>query len=143
MPSRNEYSMLFPAFLLASFLLVACGQRGGGCAAPGIFSAVASQSSISPGVTCEFGGIRIDSGIDENHNGKLDPTEIDSSDSICNSAGGPDPLVSITNVPAGYDCSLGGILIESGLDDDNNGILNSAEIITEKNICNEMHDMPC
>ncbi|MDY6935897.1 MAG: pectinesterase family protein [Spirochaetota bacterium] len=41
-------------------------------------------SSIPSGNTCPHGGIQIETGIDDNNNGALDPEEVDNTENICN-----------------------------------------------------------
>ncbi|MDY6933339.1 MAG: pectinesterase family protein [Spirochaetota bacterium] len=41
-------------------------------------------SSIPSGSTCPHGGIQIETGIDDNVNGVLDPEEVDNTENICN-----------------------------------------------------------
>jgi 2',3'-cyclic-nucleotide 2'-phosphodiesterase (5'-nucleotidase family) len=40
---------------------------------------------IEPGEDCETGGVRIETGIDDNANGELDDDEVDASEDVCNS----------------------------------------------------------
>ena len=54
-----------------------------------------------PGDNCEFGGLKIETGLDLNRNGVLDPNEVTATDFVCNGADGQ-PGVD------GSDCSLAG-----------------------------------
>ncbi|MEO1174500.1 MAG: hypothetical protein AAFX94_20965, partial [Myxococcota bacterium] len=42
-----------------------------------------SQTQVDAGVNCAFGGVRLDSGLDDNGNGTLDADEIDSTSFVC------------------------------------------------------------
>lgn len=52
-------------------------------------SLVATRT-LEAGEKCEFGGVEIESGIDENANGVLDPEEVDNVEKVCNGAPGKD-----------------------------------------------------
>lgn len=54
-----------------------------------------------PGANCEFGGLKIETGLDLNRDGVLDPNEVMATDFVCNGAEGQ-PGVD------GSDCSLAG-----------------------------------
>lgn len=89
------------------------------------------------GSNCEFGGVLVSSGIDSDGNGLLAVSEITSESYVCNGMnGGLNSLISTTTEPAGSNCTDGGIKISSGLDSDNDSILDSAEIISFSYVCN-------
>lgn len=46
-------------------------------------TALVSQTVVTPGDTCEAGGLKFDVGLDINENGELDSNEIDSSEFLC------------------------------------------------------------
>jgi len=54
----------------------------------GYFSVVASTNDTVSEAICEFGGIQVDTGIDENGNGVLDSDEVDNTQYVCNRATG-------------------------------------------------------
>lgn len=61
-------------------------------------------SPVEPGEACENGGQRIDTGVDDNRNGVLDPNEVDATAYIChgrNAGAGAD-------APASGGCSATG-----------------------------------
>ena len=75
---------------------------------------------------CPFGGIRVESGIDENGNGVLDPEEVDTTEKVCNGApgAGQNSLVTTTDLAADdSDCPEGGVRIDVGVDDNGDGVL--------------------
>lgn len=61
------------------------GSQGGGTAP----SVAAKTVFIAPGdADCPYGGALVETGIDENTNGVLDPGEVDASEKVCNGAPG-------------------------------------------------------
>jgi len=51
-------------------------------------TALVEQTVFTAGVSCSLGGVRFDVGLDNNGNGILDPSEINSSEFLCNSGVG-------------------------------------------------------
>jgi len=149
----------FSFILVASLGLAACGGGGGDSgnlpATPGTDSSVAAKTTvISPGdPICAYGGVLVETGIDENSNGVLDANEVDASEKVCNGAPGAagtngsngsngvngsnglNALVNITNEGAGTNCASGGKRIDSGLDANSNGSLDAGEIASTDYIC--------
>lgn len=164
-------------------------------------SSLLKTSIESAGIHCETGGIKIDSGNDENGNGQLDSSEILSTEYVCNGIAGTNgsdgssgvngtsgsdgnsgingsdgtsgsngsggvngtsgsdgtngldgnsgsngigsngnngisSLVKTGVEPAGTHCKDGGVKIESGEDENNNGQLESSEITATRYVCN-------
>ncbi len=131
------------AILVIGLVLVSCGggnERNPAVSASDRSSAVATRA-ISPGAECPTGGIQVDSGIDENGNGKLDTSEIDNSETVCNGADGTDganglnALVNQSIEAAGNNCPFGGVRFEVGIDSNNNGLLETTEISATEFIC--------
>ncbi|MEQ8421338.1 MAG: hypothetical protein RIB64_15115 [Arenibacter algicola] len=88
------------------------------------------------GDDCPKGGIKIDSGIDLDANGILAESEVTSSALLCNGEDGNISLVNLTEIAANVDCPNGGIILDSGIDDNGNGILDYSEIQSTRNVCN-------
>ncbi|WP_258098702.1 DUF7151 family protein [Marinoscillum pacificum] len=88
------------------------------------------------GTNCDNGGIKIDTGIDSNSNGALDDSEINATAYTCNGLDGSVSLVNISDEAAGSNCENGGIKIDSGVDDDGDGILDNEEISVTRYVCN-------
>ncbi|MEH6784621.1 MAG: DUF1566 domain-containing protein [Alcanivorax jadensis] len=109
-------------------------------------SAVLLQTSAeSAGANCSNGGQRIDSGLDANLNGTLDAPEIQSTVYVChgdtgtpgqNGNDGLTALTQTTSEPAGTNCPGGGYKLESGLDANGNGVLDTGEVQATSYICN-------
>ncbi|MFZ5722249.1 MAG: DUF7151 family protein [Pseudomonadota bacterium] len=106
------------------------------------FSALVAVSSEPPGANCADGGRRIDSGLDDSRDGILDAAEIDNTSYVCDGAAGAngsngfDALSTATPEPVGANCATGGQRIDSGLDDDRDGILDALEIDNTAYVCN-------
>ena len=89
-----------------------------------------------PGINCENGGVKIDSGIDTNGNGALDDAEITATAYVCNGVDGNNSLTKITNEAAGANCENGGLKIDTGVDSNANGVLDDYEIRATAYTCN-------
>lgn len=102
-------------------------------------SSILKITSEAAGTNCPVGGIKISSGLDVNGNGTLDSVEVKSTNFVCNGSNGTDGPTSLMNTsiePAGSNCVYGGIKVESGLDANRNGILDTAEVSSIKFVCN-------
>lgn len=91
------------------------------------------------GDNCSTGGIKVISGIDINRNEVLDASEIQNTKYICNGNNGINGNNSLLNVipeTAGANCLSGGYKIVSGIDTNNNSILDANEIQNTEYICN-------
>lgn len=147
---------------VTSSAAVCNGQAGNSGCAP-----VVRVTPLTAGVDCPFGGLVIDFGADGDANaggaggvgglvdcdGLLDPSELLSSRKLCNGADGPPgsdgmdgpagndgndgsyTVVRISGVLAGAACPLGGSLLESGSDDDGDGLLDDAEVDRQDIVC--------
>jgi hypothetical protein len=105
-------------------------------------SVVTKSTPVSANATCPNGGVQVDSGIDENGNGVLDASEVDTTQFVCNGANGLNSLISVTAVTAGVNCTYGGYRIDVGLDIDSNGVLEASEVSSTVYICNNMAGSP-
>ena len=108
---------------------------------PPVGSATISKSSVlaQDSAVCPNGGIQVETGIDENQNGVLDPSEVDSIEQVCHGTNGQDgltSLVEISVVDAGSQCANGGSRIDSGIDFNLNGELDTVEISSTSYVCN-------
>ncbi len=88
------------------------------------------------GANCPNGGIKIENGLDENGNGVLDEAEVISSTFLCNGVDGNTSLINLTETPPNADCPNGGVILDSGVDDNRNGTLDVPEIQSSRTICN-------
>jgi OmcA/MtrC family decaheme c-type cytochrome len=108
--------------IFISVLLAACAGDTGS-------TTLVSTTAEAPGAHCPNGGTKIQVGIDSNTNGALDPGEVNAAQTsyVCNGASSNE-LVRTTSEPAGTNCAYGGTRIESGVDDNGNGVLDSSEV---------------
>ena len=86
-------------------------------------NALATTTPEPAGANCEFGGVRVQVGIDTNADGTLDAAEVTSTSYICDGNSGHDSLVRVVEELAGPNCPYGGSRIETGLDVDDDGTL--------------------
>lgn len=107
------------------------------CASDGVSSLVAT-SSEPPGQNCAAGGTAIATGVDSNHNGELDASEVAQTQYVCNATGGTSSgdLVSVAAEPAGANCPTGGTRIDVGGDANQDGALQASEVRTTHYVCN-------
>ena len=88
------------------------------------------------GVACgDFGGLKVETGLDWDYDGRLDSDEIDSTNYVCNGIDGYDTLIEVTE---DYFSECGdewGAYFEVGLDFDRDGILDSDEITYDALLC--------
>ncbi len=137
---------LFPPLVVAGAclisLLTGCSGSGGSSAGAAGHSVVTAVRNSAPLNVCLSGGISVDAGIDTNGNGVLDPSEVTSTQYVCNGANGTNGtngltmLVSVTSEPSGTNCSAGGSKVSAGPDTNGNGSLDAAEITSSDYICN-------
>lgn len=119
--------------LLITFL-VSCTGEDGAVGPSGLNSLV--STIIEPiGTNCEFGGLKVQTGIDNNANGTLDSNEVLKTDFVCSIAG-KNSLINMVTESAGTTCANGGIKVDSGIDNNNDGVLNEDEITISRFICN-------
>ncbi len=94
-----------------------------------------------PGANCANGGKRIDSGVDSDRDGILDPSEVTSTAYVCDGATGHASLILI-DADVGTACSNGGQRIRAGADDGagggtaDDGILQAGEVDSTAYVCN-------
>ena len=89
----------------------------------------------SPEACDGLGGFIIESYVDLNGDGVLDPEELDESETVCDGAPGETALVNLGE-PLIEDCPAGGTTIESGLDSNADGILTQEEVQSSRILCN-------
>ncbi|PKH51790.1 hypothetical protein CXF68_14335 [Tenacibaculum sp. Bg11-29] len=121
----------FRHLTLLLILLSACQENG--------YDGLANLTNIiseAPGINCERGGLKIETGLDINSNGILDKDEVDSNEFVCNGLNGLSYLSSYITEPKGINCEKGGIKVSFGLDSNNNGTLDDIEITSSTFLCN-------
>ena len=125
-------------YLIVIILLIACeGEDGpqGIQGNDGINSLINISDEIN-GSNCSNGGLRIEAGLDTNSNGILENNEILSTKYVCNGVNGSNSLTTVITEPKGENCENGGIKVNSGIDSNNNGVLEESEIKSSTFVCN-------
>ena len=85
------------------------------------------------GANCASGGLRIDTGADDNRDGNLQESEIDETFYVCKE---PGSLIEVSEEPPGENCEFGGQRIDTGIDDNEDGVLQDNEIDDTEYVCN-------
>ncbi len=88
---------------------------------------------------CPYGGTAILSGVDLDEDGVLDAEEVTQTQVVCNGNESDSTLVLVTDEPAGENCAGGGSKVETGIDDNRDGILDAPEIDSVQYICDGTH----
>ncbi|MBN2723472.1 MAG: hypothetical protein JXR95_05310 [Deltaproteobacteria bacterium] len=128
-----KFSYLF--LFITSGLIISCSSSNGSDGN----SSLVSVTTEAPGANCTYGGQKIETGIDDNADGILDTTEVDNTTYVCNGTDGTNtssPLVSVTTEAPGTNCTYGGQKIETGIDDNADGILDATEVDNTTYVCN-------
>src|SRR5215468_7131078 len=117
---RRTFALASAAF---AAVVAACAGNTGS-------SALVRTSAEPPGPNCANGGTMLETGIDTNGNGMLDPGEVNASQTtyICNGASAEPTLIATTPEPAGQNCPFGGIRVDMGVDANGNGVLDPSEV---------------
>jgi hypothetical protein len=93
---------------------------------------------LTPGADCAEGGLAIVGGEDVDGNDELSNAEVQTREVICAGATGSDggtALVSTSEEPPGDNCAEGGTRVDSGIDDDADGVLDAGEIDATEYVC--------
>ena len=82
------------------------------------------------GTNCANGGLKVESGLDNDGDGVLDQAEITTTSYLCtpDALNAQNSLIDISNEPSGTNCENGGIKIDTGLDANDNGLLDNEEV---------------
>lgn len=122
-------------YLIISISFIACEGDEGSQGSNGVNTLV-NMSVENPGINCENGGLKIETGLDNNFNGILDGNEVQNTKYVCNGINGKNSLTTVIKEPKGVSCENGGIKINSGLDLNKNGVLEENEITSTAYVCN-------
>ncbi len=103
------------------------------------------------GASCTVGGTKIETGLDADADGVLDPLEIAQTRYVCNGVNGTDgsdgndgadgfnSLVKVSVVASGVPCPTGGQKVETGLDLNRNNSLDVAEVTQTQYVCHGLN----
>jgi hypothetical protein len=88
------------------------------------------------GPRCEHGGTAVHVGLDDDGDGVLGASEIDTTSYVCHPAPADPQLVQVVPEPPGANCANGGSAIQIGVDADGDGVLSASEISSTTYVCN-------
>ncbi len=100
---------------------------------PGMSTLVRSEAATP--AQCPAGGTLLRFGLDANYNGALDVAEVERIVPVCNGQNGHNSLVSTQERDANLCGSLGGVEFFTGIDDNDDGILQTREIDNHAVVC--------
>jgi hypothetical protein len=135
--------------LILPFLIFSCteepidGEDGSdGLNGSSGLNSLITITDVAAGDDCSNGGYLIEVGLDDNSNGSLDANEIDASSFLCNNASGQGGMsanqimvVTVEEAP-GENCADGGIRFLIGYDQNEDGTLDTEEVIDVSFVCN-------
>lgn len=101
-------------------------------------AAVIAQVPEAAGDNCPFGGQAVQSGLDLDDDGVLDPAEVTAIAYVCNGAAGDtgdDALVQVVDEAPGEHCPAGGKAIYTGTDLNGDGTLSYEEVTAVSYVC--------
>ena len=125
-------------YLITVILLIACeGEKGteGLQGGDGLNSLI-NISDENSGSNCENGGLKVETGLDNNFNGTLENNEIQNIKYVCNGINGNNSLTTVIVETKGGNCENGGIKINSDIDANNDCVLEESEIMSTAYVCN-------
>ena len=102
-----------------------------------------AKEVILPGDECATGGISLETALDVNGDGIIDDTEVNFSEIVCDGKDGVDGITALvlqTVVAPGDDCPDGGLRFDVGLDVNDDGVLDNAEVDSSEYLCNIVLD---
>jgi hypothetical protein len=113
---------------------VICHGQDGAPGADGLNSLVVTTEAAA--ADCPNGGKSIQTGIDEDRDGTLDADEVDATSHICNAQPSPSSLTTLQPLEEGaQECNAGGVRIDTGLDINGNGVLETEEVTDSAAVC--------
>lgn len=123
-----------------------CGDStpgdSGGTTSPPPPGSVLADTSPASAADCPDGGTVVRGGTDDNHNQKLDDSEVRTRTVVCNPEPAQPPpkiVVRIIGEPLGSTaCIEGGSAVQSGPDTNGNGALDDEEVTDTRLLCGEL-----
>lgn len=102
------------------------------------FNTIIVTATEAPGANCSNGGLSFQVGLDVNGNNAIDPGEEVGTYYVCNGSDGGTSLISISSFSGVQNgCTSGGLIILTGIDDNENGVLdNPTEVDATSYVCN-------
>jgi hypothetical protein len=101
---------------------------------------VVVRTDAASAADCPYGGSVVSSGSDDNDDGVLEDAEVANRSVVCRPAPmlPPEVLVRLVAEPRGKHCSDGGTAVQSGLDDNRNGVLDDGEVTDIAYACGQV-----
>jgi hypothetical protein len=112
------------------------------CNGEGSVKVAVRTRSARPGEGCSGGGSALETGVDDNGDGTLSDSEVDSTSMICSGADGSDGadagqvLIRLSAEPMGTHCPTAGTALAVGVDVNRDGALDEEEVSQTSYICN-------
>lgn len=125
-------------FISDIILFFSCKKEQGPAGAKSLVNLI----PINAGGDCANGGVKIETGVDLNGNNILDSSEVTDTQSLCNGTAGTNgysSLIRTSSFSANTICENGGLQVETGIDSNFNGILDSEEVQQTQQICNGLN----
>jgi hypothetical protein len=119
------------ALLSLCFILAGCAKSGNDGK-----NSLIDLISEAPGESCPVGGYKVVTGLDANGNNRLDANEIQATKYICNGKAGSNTIAALVPEAIGGSCASGGYRLNTGIDENDNGILDDSEVGNSQLICN-------
>lgn len=108
--------------------------------APGVETVFRTVTLAAGDAACPAGGVRIEAGRDDDGDGMLDTSEIDTMSNACAGASGATGRAALTRLTAlaanDTRCAAGGSQLDTGTDDDGDSTLDATEIDSTAYLCN-------
>ena len=115
------------------------GINGNGTTGAAGFNSLIDFEYEVAGANCPNGGTKLISGLDKNNNNLIELEEITDTSYICYAQDMTSLMVTLANVttePVGLNCPAGGDKIDTGIDNNNDNILQDSEIDETVYSCN-------
>jgi hypothetical protein len=124
------------------------GPGGMSSMSTGVEQPLVRERPEPPGSNCGYGGVAISTGLDKNGDGTLENDEVSATVYVCNGApgdagmtgdagmNGGNALVRVDPEPAGPNCVNGGLAVKTGIDTNNDGVLEDSEVTSTSYACN-------
>lgn len=103
---------------------------------------LADVTTRPPDDECPAGGVLIERGADDNEDGTLQTSEVETSELLCSGRNAADALVDATDEAPGANCANGGQRIRVGIDIDGDGLLSDTEVQRVTYVCNADDGVP-
>ncbi len=105
---------------------------------PKLVDELLNISRVSPGnLGCPYGGLWVETGIDGNTDGILDPSEVSGNRAVCSSSSDPLWRMEVEWAHSGANCPEGGLLVRGGADANSDGNLRQDETTRVRFVCDD------